>query len=153
MLTLIGNMLSHFSQKVKWLKDLKVPRNAFHERLDWRGAALRRNRLARLWEREALPFEARYTILPSALSVTMRARLSGQREMYSTNRCIPALSPASIRTELSTLNPECLQPRMFAATSGSILQASRSKSKTFPARCPPLGDAICREYARSVQCP
>jgi hypothetical protein len=66
--------------------------------------------------------------LPSFVNDTIRESESGQRATYSISRCpssgipkhhIPALSPASIRTDVSTLNPECFQPRTRRASAGA----------------------------------
>ena len=66
----------------------------------------------------------------SSVIVTIRARLKGHLAIYSTNRCIPPSSPFSIFTELSTLNHECLQERILAATPRSILRASINRLNT-----------------------
>jgi hypothetical protein len=66
--------------------------------------------------------------LPSFVNDTIRESEIGQRATYSMSRCpssgipkhhIPALSPASMRTEVSTLNPECFQPRTRRASAGA----------------------------------
>jgi len=43
---------------------------------------------------------------------------------------MPAWSPLSIRTEMSTLKPECFHPRIFPTISSLILKVSRSRLNT-----------------------
>ena len=70
----------------------------------------------------------------------------------------PGLSVArGMRTELSTLKPECIQLRIPATTSSSILQASSSSAKTFScqassARCFQMS-GICTKCPDSVNTP
>jgi hypothetical protein len=60
---------------------------------------LRQTRLAFLDEADDLHRAA------AVVTFTIRASEKGHRAMYSVNRCMPVVSPHSLRTESSMLNP------------------------------------------------